>query len=312
MRIVRYADEHKSMWDGFVRKAKNAHFFFYRDYMEYHSERFKDFSLLFFNEKNRLIALLPANEEGGILYSHQGLTFGGFVVDDRITTQLILSTFDVLKLYLKANDIQKLVYKCMPYIYHIKPAEEDRYALFMNNAELIRRDVTSTIDLVERVRYSKGRKWMVNKAKRDTIEVTESSDYTGFWRLLTDVLASNDIAKPVHSLEEIERLAYLFPNNIKLYLAKKKEDILAGAVIYQNRNVVHTQYLANSKPGREIGALDLLLDHLIEKVFDDQGYFNFGISNENEGRYLNTGLIAYKEGFGAGAIVQDFYELEIK
>lgn len=40
-------------------------------------------------------------------------------------------------------------------------------------------------------------------------------------------------------------------------------------------------------------------------------YFDFGISNENNGRFLNRGLIAQKEGFGARTIVHDFYELSI-
>ena len=33
---------------------------------------------------------------------------------------------------------------------------------------------------------------------------------------------------------------------------------------------------------------------------------------KNEGRFLNAGLIAQKEGFGARAVVHDFYELEIR
>ena len=70
--------------------------------------------------------------------------------------------------------------------------------------------------------------------------------------------------------------------------------------------------MANSEVGREIGALDLLLDYLIKNIYKDKKYFDFGISNEDAGRYLNTGLIAQKEGFGARAVVHDFYELEIK
>ncbi|MFA7571131.1 MAG: GNAT family N-acetyltransferase [Sulfurimonadaceae bacterium] len=280
--------------------------------MEYHSDRFDDFSLMAFDEADKLIAILPANIKENILYSHQGLTFGGFLVDDKMKTETMLEIFESLKHFSKEQDIKTIVYKCIPYIYHLKPSEEDRYALFRNNAKLIRRDVTSTINLTEQVRYSKGRKWTINKAKKEVIETFESDDYETFWELLTRVLESNHESKPVHTLEEIKKLANLFPKNIKLFLSKKDKRIVSGALIYENHNIVHTQYLANSEEGRELGALDLLIDYLIKDVYKNKKYFDFGISNEDAGRYLNAGLIAQKEGFGARAVVHDFYELEIK
>lgn len=311
MNLKQYSVEHKNIWNEFVRNSKNTHFFFQRDYMEYHSDRFNDFSLMIFDEADKLIAILPANIKENILYSHQGLTFGGFLVDDKMKTETMLEIFESLKYFLKEQNIKKIVYKCIPYIYHIKPSEEDRYALFRNDAQLIRRDVTSTIDLTEQVRYSKGRKWTINKAKKESIQTFESDDYEAFWELLTGVLESNHEAKPVHTLEEMKKLADLFPKNIKLFLAKKDERIVSGALIYENQNIVHTQYLANSEEGRDLGALDLLIDYLIKDIYKNKKYFDFGISNEDAGRYLNTGLIAQKEGFGARAVVHDFYELEI-
>ena len=312
MNILKYTLKHKSIWNEFVKNSKNGHFFFLREYMEYHSDRFEDFSLLVFDNTDKLIAILPANLKEDIVYSHQGLTFGGFLVDDKMKTETMLEIFELLKDFLKEQNIEKLVYKCIPYIYHIKPSEEDRYAFFINDAKLIRRDVTSTINLSEEVRYSKGRKWTINKAKKETIKTFESTNYEMFWELLTNVLESNHDARPVHTLEEIKKLAFLFPNNIKLYLSEKNEKIVSGALIYENQNIVHTQYLANSEDGRECGALDLLIDYLIKDIYKNKKYFDFGISNEDAGRFLNTGLIAQKEGFGARAVVHDFYELEIK
>lgn len=311
MNIIKYTAQYKNLWNEFVNNSKNSHFFFQRDYMEYHSDRFEDFSLMVFDETNKLIAILPANIKKDILHSHQGLTFGGFLVDDRMKTETMLEIFELLKQFLKEQNIEKIVYKCIPYIYHIKPSEEDRYVLFRNDAKLIRRDVSSTIDLTEQVRYSKGRKWTINKAKKESIETFESDDYETFWELLSGVLESNHEAKPVHTLEEITKLANLFPKNIRLFLAKRNEIIVSGALIYENQNIVHTQYLANSEEGRDLGALDFLIDYLIKNIFKNKKYFDFGISNEDAGRYLNTGLIAQKEGFGARAVVHDFYELEI-
>ena len=311
MKIVKYTHQEKNDWNAFVTNSKNSHFFFHREYMEYHSDRFEDFSLLVYDKQDKLISILPANINNNILYSHQGLTFGGFLVNDKMKTETMLEIFTELKIFSKNHNIEKIIYKCIPYIYHTKPSEEDRYALFRNDAKLIRRDVTSTLYLTEQIRYSKGRKWSINKAIKEHIEICESHDYKVFWDLLTGVLEKSHETKPVHTLNEMEKLVNSFPKNIKLFLAKKDNITLSGAVIYENKNVIHTQYLANSEQGRETGALDLLIDNLIKNTYKNKKYFDFGISNEDAGQYLNTGLISHKEGFGARAVVHDFYELEV-
>lgn len=310
--IRRYQDEDKSLWDAFLKTAKNSHFIFYRDYMEYHSDRFEDFSLIVEDSKNKIVALFPANIVHNIIYSHQGLTFGGFIIDEKMKTELMLDIFDNLVLFLQDTNISKLIYKCIPHIYHTLASEEDRYSLFRHNAQLIRRDVTSTIYLDEKIRYSKGRKWSVNKAKKENLIAIKSNDFDTFWSILEGVLKSQHGAKPVHNLAEIKTLANLFPDNISLYLTFKDDEPLAGAVLYENLNTVHTQYLANNDLGREIGALDFLTDYLIKEVYKDKKFFDFGTSNDQDGTILNTGLIAQKEGFGARPVVHDFYEVIIK
>ena len=312
MIFVKYTKKFKDLWNEFVKNCKNTHFFFQRDYMEYHSDRFEDFSLMIFDETDKLIAILPANIKEDILYSHQGLTFGGFLVDDKMKTETMLEIFELLKIYLKSENIKKIVYKCIPYIYHLKPSEEDRYALFRNDARLIRRDVTTTIFLDNKIKYQEQRCRAIKKAIKNELVFEESKDYKSYWNILEETLNMQHNTKPVHNVEEIEKLANLFPGNIKLFVGKKEKKILAGTLIFENKEIVHTQYLANSFEGRNLGALDFVIDKLIEKVYLSKKYFDFGISNEDAGKYLNTGLIAQKEGFGARAIVHDFYELEIK
>ena len=310
MKIINYSKEYKEQWDAFVKKAKNSHFFFQRDYMEYHSDSFLDFSLIILDQKEKIVALLPANIKDNVLHSHQGLTFGGFLIDDKMKTEKMLQIFDVLKNFLKEAGVETLIYKCIPYIYHIKPSEEDRYAFFINDAKLIRRDVTSSIDLTVQVRYSKGRKWSVKKSQKEGVTFQESLDFSSFWILLNDVLNQKHDIHAVHSLEEMKLLHSRFPQNIRLFLAYRNGELLAGSVVYETQTVAHTQYLANSNLGREIGALDGLIDFLIKETFKHKKYFDFGISTESQGQELNTGLISQKEGCGARAIVHDFYELK--
>lgn len=311
MQIIRYTSEYKESWDSFVKISKNGHFFFQRNFMEYHKDRFKDFSLLIKNEKQNIIALLPANKEDNTIHSHQGLTFGGFIVDDNMKTETMLKIFESLVFFLKEQSIHKLIYKCIPHIYHTKPAEEDKYALFRNNAKLIARNVTTTIFLENKIKYQERRKRAIKKAIKNDLIFEESKDFKSFWLILKESLHKHHNAKPIHTIEEIEKLVSLFPNNIKLFVAKKKNEIMSGAIVFENEHIVHTQYLTNSSEGKKEGGLDLVIDKLINEVYKSKKSFDLGTSNEDAGKYLNLGLMSQKEGFGARAIVHDFYELQI-
>jgi len=313
MKIIKYTKDYKEEWDKFETNCKNSHFFFQRNYIEYHSDKFKDFSLMFFNKNEQVIAILPANIKDNTLYTHQGLTFGGFIVDDAIKTEVMLDIFEALKDYLKAFDISKVFYKCIPYIYHTRPSEEDRYALFINDARLVRRDVTTTLYLDNKIKYQDQRRRAIKKAIKNNLIFEEATCFKEYWKVLEETLSTQHKTKPVHTLVEIEKLARMFPNNIRLFVAKKDNVTLGGTLIFENNQIVHTQYLANSLEGRKQGALDFVIDKLINEVYvENKKYFDFGTSNEEAGRFLNAGLIAQKEGFGARAVVHDFYELEIK
>lgn len=311
MFVKQYSNTYKDLWDDFVKKAKNSHFFFLRDYMEYHKDRFIDSSLLFFDDKEKLEAVFPANQIGRSLLSHGGLTFGGLLIDERMTTTLMLKLFEELKYYAKQEGFAEIIYKCIPHIYHRYSAEEDLYALFRNKAVLIRRDVSTAIYLPNRYRYQEQRARAIKRAVKNNVTVQQSECYEQYIQMLDEILSKYHQAHPVHTGAELRLLAERFPDNIKLYTAERDGELLAGTVIFDNGQTVHTQYLANSDAGRSIGALDAVIDYLVSDVYSDRTYFDFGISNEESGWYLNEGLIRQKEGFGARAVVHDFYKIDL-
>jgi hypothetical protein len=308
--VCRYSAEKKAEWDAFARAAKNAHFFFQRDYLEYHADRFVDHSLLFFHER-KLMALLAACVQGDKMVSHGGLTFGGFLVDAAMTTRRMLELFAELIAYLRANGLRELIYKCIPHIYHRVPAEEDRYALFLYGARLSRRDITSTIELTANLPFQERRRRGARKAQSAGVCCRASEDFRAFWPLLEDNLRRIHDTHPAHTLEEIELLHRRFPDHIKLFGAYLEERMLAGVVAYENATVAHAQYISASEDGKRLGALDALFAWLITEVYHDKPYFDFGISTEGNGRFLNEGLIEQKEGFGARGVVHDHYQLDI-
>ncbi len=308
--VVQYEERHKRPWDDFVNQAKNGVFLFKRDYMEYHADRFRDCSLLFFAEE-KLIGVLPANLAKDGLVSHGGLTFGGVVTNTRMRAGTMLEIFDALREYLRVHSIGRLLYKPVPYIYHDVPAEEDLYALFRQNARLVRRDLSTTVRQSARPALTKGRKWSLKQGRSHSIEVRESEDYQTFMAIETEVLQTKFGKLPVHSAPEIALLAGRFPENIKLFAAFKEETMLAGVIIYESRNVAHAQYIASTNQGKQFAALDLILDFLISEYYSAKDYFDFGVSTEQDGRYLNAGLAEHKESFGGRAVVYDTYELTI-
>ena len=306
--IVKYNAAMKNEWDRYVDDSKNGTFLFKRDYLEYHADRFTDYSLLFF-KGNKLLGLLPANRKDDSLFSHQGLTYGGLVMNFKITASGVLEIFTALLHYLQSVGIGRLVYKCVPHIYHRYPAEEDLYAMFRNNARLMARNLSTAVLLENRLRYSELRRRSVKMAHNMGIAVRESSDFEPFWKTLTENLQERYGVNPVHSLKEIIYLKERFPEKIRLFESRKNNETIAGCVIYDGGPVMHVQYSSASHVGKECGASDMLFSYLIENRCAGKKYFEFGQSTEENGFFLNEGLISYKEGFGGRGINYDIYEI---
>jgi hypothetical protein len=310
MSVEFYQQTNKAEWDEFVLSSKNGTFLFRRDYMEYHSDRFSDYSLIVRSD-NQIVALMPANIENDTVFSHQGLSYGGMVTSFAMTTPEFISIFDDLLDFLSQQGVSKIDYKTVPGIYHKVPAEEDRYALFLHKARLVRRDVLSVICAGIAVPQQKRRVRGANRARKEGLEIREGDHWSEFWPVLEARLRSSHQVAPVHALDEITHLKDLFPDDIRLFVASRADEVLAGCVIFHTGTVAHAQYIAASPEGQSMGALDLLFHQLINDIFRDTQYFDFGISNEEMGKVLNDGLIKFKEGFGARAIVHDHYELDL-
>ena len=311
--IAKYNDSLKSQWDDVVRQSRNGSFLHLRDYMDYHRDRFVDHSLVAYND-NYIIAVLPACIDGNTLYSHRGLTFGGWLVPLRhfdVTT--MLEVWQQSTLLMKEQGITQLVYKAVPHIYHNYPTEEDLYAIFRAGGTLIESNISTVIDLDEPLPFDRGNKRNVNLATRSGISVGESHDWKNYWSILEQLLMDKYGKDPVHSLDEIKLLHSRFPENIKLYTATLHDELLAGVVMYYSgKQVAHCQYISSTLRGRELKALPLLFDYLI-KLTADNGFkfFDFGISNEDGGRYLNEGLVVQKCRMGGRGIVYNTYSINL-
>lgn len=305
-----YQKSHKLEWDQFIGQAKNATFLFGRDFMEYHSHRFTDHSLLVYDKK-RLVAVLPANIDDGVLYSHQGLSYGGLVLKKDLTFERVLGIFKEVLAFLDDSGIKTLQLKLLPKIYHLLPSDEIDYLLFVLGARLTRRDIASCIDYAARLPIrSSVRLRGIKRAINQDMEVRQEMDFRPFWEeVLTPNLMQVHNQKPVHSLAEIGLLHSRFPNNIKQFDVYMDTGIVGGATIFETDAVAHTQYISANEIGKKYGALDFLFSELLGH-FSHKKYFDFGISNEMQGMKVNKGLLHWKESFGGRSIAHDFYEVK--
>ena len=305
-----YRTEQADLWNAFVAQSRNGTFLFDRRYMEYHADRFEDHSVVIHRD-DTVIALLPANRVGDVVHSHQGLSYGGLIIAEAMTAPLMLDAMAALFDHLRAAGARQLLYTSTPHIYHRYPAEEDRYAMFRLGAELVRRDILSVAAQDSRPAMQTRRRRGIKKARDAGLSTTESDDWTGFWRLLENTLDDRHGVRPVHTVDEIDFLRRIFPDNIRLFVCSGPSGLVAGTVIYESAQVARTQYIASSELGRTTGALDLLFATLLDDIFVSKPYFDFGSSHHGPERQLAGGLIDQKEGFGARSIVHDTYRFDL-
>lgn len=313
IKVEKYCYDKKLEWDNFVTHSKNGLFMFYRDYMEYHKDRFCDHSVLFYNDE-KLVAILPGNKDNSIFYSHGGLTYGGFIIDTTCKQHLVNECFECLLTYLRGEGLSKIVYKPIPHIFHKQPAEEDLYAMYRCGGLLTEVSASTVVDLSSPIKMPKGRKAQINRAKREEViirELTDLSAFDSFIELENEVLSSRHNTKAVHTGEELYSLYRNFPNNIHLFGAFLSESLVAGTVIFEYDNTIHTQYMAANDVARQIGALDYCVFTLMEQYKTKKKWLDFGISTEDGGKYLNEGLISQKEGFGGRTNVYQRWEIAL-
>ncbi|MBQ0085830.1 MAG: GNAT family N-acetyltransferase [Prevotella sp.] len=313
MQVVRYTIEWEEAWNNFIEDSKNGTFLLNRNYMDYHKDRFKDCSLIF-SEGDTIMGVLPANwaEEEKTVYSHQGLTYGGLIMNPKCTSAHVMQMMNEAIDYCKNTlGAEKMIYRAVPIIYQKYPSQEDLYYIWQHGGTIKQRLLSSSILMKRPLKFHHSRTASINKAIRNELYVEKNLDPQDFWVVLEEVLQEHHSAKPVHTLQEMTTLMESFPREIQLFTVKKDKRVIAGTILYVTPQVVHTQYIASNNEGRNNGALDLLFKYLIQEKFKHITFFDFGTSNEDAGHSINTGLIAQKEHYGGRGVVYDTYEINM-
>lgn len=307
--IKRYISELSQDWSTVLASSRNGIFLFDRKYIEYHSSRFIDFSAVAYLD-GEPVALFPASIDLASFHasSHAGLTFGGIVLKRELRGDVAIILINALLDSLKDWGAKTLTIKLMPQVFCTYPSSDVDYALWRRGFTLVRRDLSSILPLSNSLHLNKTKLQAVRKAKKAGLAVG-TGNVRAFHPMLEQVLRTQHGVSPVHSLVEMEFLALRFPDQIFIRGATKDHDLLAGMLIFNYEHIWHTQYLASSELGRAHGALDLVMESVIDEArIKGVEYLSFGISTESAGMVLNAGLLLQKESYGARSIVHDFME----
>lgn len=308
LQVIKYSPKYYDSWNEFVLNSVNGTFLFHRDFMEYHSDRFDDYSLMVF-DNDKLVAVFPANIHENTVYSHQGLTYGGLVIK--------VDTMDKYELYYKSivdflqkQDIHKLIIKkpSKPYLKYLDTN------VFLKDYKLINKEWNAILDYSDYT-ISKSKLKHYQKNNKQDFKLVQNDNFQPFWdNVLTPLLLEKYNTKPIHNLKEIEYLKSKFPDNIIQYSLYYRNKIVGGITLFVHQGyMVKSQYGATTDLGKKIRVMDYLFIELISK-YKNEGYSYFDMGTATDPRFeegFNPGLLNQKKELGCTCYKQAVYEIKL-
>ncbi|MEX2512889.1 MAG: hypothetical protein WD398_08290 [Cyclobacteriaceae bacterium] len=295
-------------WNAVLDQASNATLMHRRSFLEYHGEGFEDCSLLIFLG-DRPVAVFPAHHEAGQVHSHKGLGYAGLIYQKKLSFHQVLEIYRLILRHFESLGMKDIHLKETPSFYGDTSQELTSYLLFLAHSEVEKMELSLAIPLPMKVRHA-SRKNGIHQAKKAGLVIREPGDFKAFWNeVLIPNLRDRHQTSPLHSLADIGYLAQNHKGLIRQFNIYLDEELVAGATVFVTRHSVHTQYLATTKKGRSLHALDFLIYWLCEEVFPEKRYFDFGHSNEEDRQKINWGLFRWKESFGAIPFVHRYFRV---
>jgi lipid II:glycine glycyltransferase (peptidoglycan interpeptide bridge formation enzyme) len=172
-------------------------------------------------------------------------------------------------------------------------------------------DIYSATELLNLLKKRK-RRYLNNNNELKTLKFKESNEFDEFYKIL---LASKEKfqTKPTHSLEELNRLKAMFPNDIKLLLTIKNDKIVGGSLIFfanGSVSLVFYNTILNELKKSQIAMLQLYKCMEISKQYGYK-FVDFGVSHTPEAKdpmAPKLSLIHFKEQFNARGVLRVAYQ----
>ena len=282
-------------WNHFIDSSLNGTFLFNRNFLDYHKNRFQDFSLMVF-EGDELISCVPGSSEDDSWFSHKGLTYGGIIIDRSLNVIELGNIVESISEYLQINGFRNASFKLVPSIFRKDEIEKELFSLLTNNFSLIGFDLWQYSNLLFPMDSKKIRGANTALKRNYNIEFTRSN-ISDLFRIINENLEIKYSRKAVHSHQEMNYLLNLFPENIFIMLILKNKTVEGGAVCFKTNKVIHVQYLATTAQAKLDRAQDLLMLELRDFAQKYDLILSLGSSTENLGKVVNQGLIKFKDAY---------------
>lgn len=292
-------------WDQLVDSSLNGNLLQTRRFLDYHGDRFSDCSLAFRGNNRVLEAVLPlADLGGGRCASHPGSTYGGLIVQPYIGAEKKVQLFRQLFEHLTELGFTNMLYTPVPSLFHSVADESDLYALASLGGVIERRQPNFVLDPEKTVL---GRKKNRALARKAGVAAAVSTRPTEVFKVVRQQLLERHGLEPVHTEPEFKDLQNRLGKQLIVVEAAKGATLLAGAILLDLGSAIHVQYMGNNSVGREVQALDAVVEFIYDKASTESKLISFGISTDQSGEELNTGLAAFKENFGSHVRMIDRY-----
>ncbi len=327
--IKRYTEgESEKIWENLVLSSPQGTIFHTRRFLSYHPEgRFTDHSLLFF-DGGKLLAVFPAAEvpeETGsrILKSHPGASYGGIVTYNNLQTGDCIELTEALVSYASRQGFKSIEFRATERIFHRCPAEQMEYALLRSGFLRAYEEVGTYFDLEDHWSRSDDEIIMaISEKPRRSIRrglehglqfrLLSEKETRDIHALITKNLTKHG-ASPTHSEEELMRLASLFPTRVRSFGNFDGTALISGFVLFEiNPGKWHIFYAAMDYEYSKLYPLHLGLYQLLCWARNNRyKYLNYGISTEDRGRVINSGLLKFKESFGGNAVIRTYWTKQL-
>ncbi len=315
MEIHKLTERDHKNWEEFVARANNGTIFHRLEFLGYHpAGRFKDHHLII-KERGNIIATFPAVEDSKTIISHQGASYGGFVIKDELGIHTIYLMVEHTVEHLKKGGFEKIILTQPPLIYYGTPHQYLDFALIKTGFKYLKREVTAVIplDAAEPLATFHGdARRSTKKAIREGVRVMISEDYADFYDILKHNLGMRHNVTPTHSLSELLKLKKIFPEKIQLFGAYMKTKMLGGIVTFEaNPRVLLAFYISHDDKYQQYRPVNLLFYEVI-KWGRSQGYKYLDLGTFTLNMDPNWGLGRFKENFSARGFLRDTYQLIVQ
>ena len=298
----------KLRWDRFVAESANGTIIQSQTFLGYHGDRFVDASIVAERVSDgHFVAVLPAAATGYLVNSHPGATHGGFIVSKE------LNFIESRHLFAKCLDMfsnsgfESMRYTPVPIHLHRAKFVADLHLLWEMGATIEARQVCSILEAGDELGRTKNRRI----ARKAGVCVYQSEDLNVSHQIVSATLRDRHGVTPTHSIQELKELQRLFPADFKMYLAELDGVYVATAITLRMPSHIHFQYLASTETGRQVQALDAVVEYVWRNRDSGREGLSFGASTDKSGRLINIGLQEFKEGFGARADFIESYHIPL-